>query len=69
VPGAGDGIPEAGGFGIGEVRGEVFDGVAGDEDADFGEFGAEGHGIGRGVGGGVWSGEGMRLQGIVAGVA
>lgn len=44
MPGAGDGIPEAGGFGFCEVRGEVFDGVAGDEDADFGEFGAKGHG-------------------------
>jgi hypothetical protein len=65
MPGAGDGIPETGGFGFCEVRGEVFDGVAGDEDADFGEFGAEGHDFGRG--GRRCLGRGRRRAGVDCG--
>lgn len=49
MPGAGDGVPEAGGFCFSEVSGEVFDGIAWGENADFREFEAEGHGIEAGL--------------------
>lgn len=49
MPGAGDGVPEAGGFRFGEVSRQIFDGVAGGKNADFGEFEAEGHGMGAGL--------------------
>lgn len=32
MPGGADRVPEAGSFVFGEVGGEIFDGVAGDED-------------------------------------
>lgn len=43
VPGAGDSVEKTGRFGLGEVSWKVFDGAAGDEDCDFGEFGTSCH--------------------------